>query len=619
MYFEASAIPAYAVAIPLVVALAVAASGRWPNVRDAWPVAGAAVLLAAVFSMLGDVTGGEPPTATLLEVSPGIELVLRADAAGMMFALLASMLWLASSVYTIGYMRGLGEANQTRFSVAFSLSIAATMGVALAGNLLTFVLFYELLTLVTYPLVVHRQTEESIRAGRKYLAYTLTAGLVLIGATAWVQVLGIDATFAPGGFLGDAGLGNATRWGLFALLAGGVSVKAAVMPLHSWLPAAMVAPTPVSALLHAVAVVKAGVFGMVRVVAFVFGPVLLADMGAWVVLAVASGTTMIVASVLALRHDNLKRRLAYSTISHLSTIVLGAAVLGPIALAGALLHIVGHGLTKITLFFCAGAIHVRTHKENVSELDGIGWQMPLTMGAFAIAALSMAGIPPFVLFVSKADLAWGAADAGHQVFLVLYLLSGVLSAAYLFPVAARAFRPTGLRYGEADLRMVVPLVLTAAGALAWGIEPDLLFRFRELAESAAHAIPFPAAAPLFGDDTESRVHALELLTAAAIGILTAAGIGIWVLRDRLGEHAGLTLGTDWAYRQVRRFIQAPLEAVFTAAQRATSAVTERVVALASGPSEEWASAVGRPPLGLALAAVLLTFGVVVVIAAARSG
>ena len=617
-----SPLPGLAVAIPLVVALLVAASGRWPNVRDAWPIAGAALLLGVVAAMLADAADGVPQATILIEVSPGISAVLVADAAGIMFALLASMLWLASSVYTIGYMRGLGEANQTRFSTAFSLSIAATMGVALAGNLLTFVLFYELLTLVTYPLVVHRQTDESIRAGRKYLAYTLSAGLVLIGATAWVQVLGIDATFTAGGFLGDAGLGNATRWGLFALLATGVSVKAAVMPLHSWLPSAMVAPTPVSALLHAVAVVKAGVFGMVRVVAFVFGPALLADMGAWVVLAVASGTTMIVASVLALRHDNLKRRLAYSTISHLSYIVLGAAVLGPIALTGVLLHIVGHGLTKITLFFCAGAIHVRTHKENVSEMDGIGWAMPLTMGAFALASLSLAGIPPFVLFVSKGYLAWGAADSGVEVFTVLYLLSGVLSAAYLFPVVVRAFRVgrnvVRPRYAEADLRMVVPLVLTAAGALAWGIEPDLGFRFRELAESAAHAV-FPEAGAIVEDETAHLVHRLELLTAAGIGVLTAAGIGIWLLRDRLGEHAGLTLGTDWAYRQVRLFVQAPVEAVFTAAERATSAVTARVIALASGPSEEWASVVGRPPLGVALAAVLLTFGVVVVIAAARSG
>ncbi len=616
MYFEASAVPAYVVAIPVVVALAVVASGRRPNVRDAWAVAGAAVLLVAVFSMLGAVADGEAPTATLLEVSPGISIVLSGDAAGMIFALLASMLWLVTSVYNIGYLRGLDEAAQTRFTTAFSLSIAATMGVALAGNLLTFVLFYELLTLVTYPLVVHRETDEARRAGRKYLAYTLSGGLVLIGATAWVQVLGIDATFTAGGFLGSAGLGDATRWGLFALLAAGVGVKAAVMPLHGWLPSAMVAPTPVSALLHAVAVVKAGVFGMVRVVAFVFGPALLADMGAWAVLAVASSVTMVAAAVLALRHDNIKRRLAYSTISHLSYIVLGAAVLGPIALTGALLHIVGHGLTKITLFLCAGAIHVRTHKENVSELDGIGWQMPLTVGAFAIASLSMAGIPPFVLFVSKSYLAWGAADAGLQVFMVLYLLSGVLSAAYLFPVAVRAFRtgPVRPRYGEADLRMVVPLMLTAAGALAWGIEPDLLFRFRELAESVAHAV-FPAAGAFVEDDTAERVHALELLIAA--------GIGIWLLRDRLGGHAVLTLGTGWAYRQAarpaRRFIQAPLEAAFTMAQRATDAVAERVVALANGPSEAWGGVAGRPPLGVALAAVLLTFAAVLVIAALRAG
>ena len=617
MDVHASAVPAYALAIPVAVALAVAVSGRWPRLRDLWPVAGAAVLLVTVFSMLGRVTEGEVPTATLIEVSLGTSIVLSADAAGMIFALLASMLWLVSSVYSIGYLRSLGEASQTRFHTAFSLSIAATIGVALAGNLLTFVLFYELLTLVTYPLVAHRETEEARRAGRKYLAYTLSAGLVLIGGAVWVQALGIDATFTAGGFLGGADLGNATRWGLFALLALGVSVKAAVMPLHSWLPSAMVAPTPVSALLHAVAVVKAGVFGMVRVVAFVFGPALLADMGAWIVLAVASGTTMIVASVLALRHDNLKRRLAYSTIGHLSYIVLGAAVLGPIALTGALLHIVGHGLTKITLFFCAGAIHARTHKENVSEMDGIGWQMPLTMGAFAIASLSMAGIPPFVIFVSKSYLAWGAADAGLGVFMVIYLASGVLSAAYLLPVVLRAFRPARVRprYGEADLRMVVPLMLTAAGALAWGIEPDLLFGFRELAENVAHAV-FPAAGPLVENETAEQVHALERLVAGGIGILTAAGIGAWLLHDRLGGDAVPALGRR-AAAPVRVLVQAPLEAVFTTAQRATDAVAGRVMALVSRPPEAWGGVVGRPPLGVALAAVLLTFGVVLVIAAVR--
>ena len=372
---------------------------------------------------------------------------------------------------------------------------------------------------------------------------------------------------------------------------------------------------------------------MVRVLACVFGAALLEDMGAWLLIAVLSGATMIIAAVLALRHDNLKRRLAYSTISHLSYIVLGAALLGPIALTGALLHIVGHGITKITLFFCAGAIHVRTHKENVSELDGIGWQMPLTMGAFALASLSMAGIPPFVVFVSKSYLAWGAADAGQQLFVVLYLLSGVLSAAYLFPVVVRAFRPAPVRlpYGEADLRMVVPIVVTALAALAWGIAPDMPFRFLELAGSVAQAA-FPDAPPVAKDDTVHRmVQALELLTAA--------GIVIWVLRDRLRRHAVLTLGTGWLYGKARKparlLVQEPLEAVFAAAERATASATALASALANRPNEAWAGVIGitryarrngvdaaaslleRPPLGVAVAAVLVTFAVVVLIAVLR--
>ena len=250
----------------------------------------------------------------------------------------------------------------------------------------------------------------------------------------------------------------------------------------------MVAPTPVSALLHAVAVVKAGVFGIVRVMVFVFGSALLQEMGAWIVVAVMSGATIVIGSTLALRHDNLKRRLAYSTISHLSYIVLGVALLGPIALTGALLHIVGHGVTKITLFFVAGAIHVRTHKDNVSELDGIGRQMPITMGAFTLASLSMAGIPPFVLFTSKMYLGWGAAEVGQQVFLAVYLVSGVLSAGYLFPIILRAFMrtsPDHTRYGEADMRMVMPLAITGVLALVLGVLPDFPFHFYNLAHAVA--------------------------------------------------------------------------------------------------------------------------------------
>lgn len=490
-----SALPLVAVLIPAGAAALVAlTTERWPNMRDSWSSIAAAGLLIAAFLMLADTLDGRAPRTTLLELSPGIEIALRADPAGMVFGGLISVLWVMAGVYAVGYMRGGRERKQTRFFTAFALSISAAVGVALAENLLTFVLFYELLTLFTYPLVAHRETEEAIAAGRKYLTYTLSGGLLLIGATAWVHVLGIDATFEPGGFLDGEGLSRAAQWGLFALLAGGVGVKAAVMPLHSWLPSAMVAPTPVSALLHAVAVVKAGVFGMVRVIVFVFGAAPLSDTGAWTLAAALAAATVLIGSTLALRHDNLKRRLAYSTISHLSYIVIGAALLGPIALTGALLHIVGHGVTKITLFFAAGAIHVRTHKDNVSELDGIGRQMPITMGAFTLAALSMAGIPPFVLFTSKLYLGWGAAEVGQQVFLLVYLVSGVLSAAYLFPVVVRAFwrtSPDHASYGEADLRMVVPLALTGVLALAWGLAPDVPFGFFELASRVA-ADAFPA-------------------------------------------------------------------------------------------------------------------------------
>ena len=485
----ASVLPLAAILVPVGAALlASLTTGRWPNLRDMWAtLAGVAMVVIAVL-MLSDTLDGRIHRTELLEISPGIVLALRADPAGMIFGLLVSVLWVLAGVYAVGYMRGENERKQTRFFAAFALSIAAAAGVALAENLLTFVLFYELLSLFTYPLVAHRETETALVAGRKYLAYTLSGGLMLIAATAWLHVLGVDATFEAGGFLNGAGLDTATQWGLFVLLAAGVGTKAAVMPLHSWLPSAMVAPTPVSALLHAVAVVKAGVFGMVRVGVFVFGASLLDDMGAWLVLAVMSGGTLLIASMLALRHDNLKRRLAYSTISHLSYIVLGVALIGPLALTGALLHIVGHGVTKITLFFVAGAIHVQTHKENVSELDGIGRQMPVTMGSFALASLSMVGIPPFILFTSKFYLGWGAVEMEQYVFLIVYLVSGLLAAGYLFPVVIRAFlrsSPDHTQYGEADVRMVAPIAVTAVLALVWGIAPDLPLGFFELASTVA--------------------------------------------------------------------------------------------------------------------------------------
>jgi len=484
-----STTPLIVVLLPVAAALLVLLTGeRFRNVRDSWSTIAALAMVAVVASMLPDVLAGRVPQTTLIELSPGIDIALRADSAGMIFGLLASCLWVLASVYAVGYMRAEHEQKQTRFFTAYALALATAAGVAFSANLLTFVLFYELLSLVTFPLVTHRETEAAIVAGRKYLAYTLSGGLLLIAATAWVHMLGIDGTFVAGGLLADETISKTTSWALLALLMVGVGVKSAVMPLHGWLPSAMVAPTPVSALLHAVAVVKAGVFGVVRVLVFVFGAELLREMNAWQVIAIFAAATLLIGSILALRHDNLKRRLAYSTISHLSYIVLGVALLGPIALTGALLHIVGHGVTKITLFFVAGAINAQTHKENVSQLDGIGRQMPITMGAFTLAALSMAGIPPFVLFTSKFYLGWGAAEVDQQIFMVIYLISGVLAAGYLFPVVYRAFckrSPDHVAYGEADMRMVAPLAITGVLALFLGIAPNLPFSFFDLASEVA--------------------------------------------------------------------------------------------------------------------------------------
>jgi multicomponent Na+:H+ antiporter subunit D len=486
-----SFLPVLAVLFPLGGAVLVLLCGRWPDLREGCTLLAAVGTLGVVVAMLPATLAGREAQNMLFDLVPGVAIGLRSDPAAMVFSLLASVLWLVTSVYSIGYMRGLHKLKQTRYYAAFALTIAATLGAALAANLLTFVLFYELITIATYPLVVHDETPEAIRAGRKYLAYTLSGGLALIAATAWTHVLGLGVTFTPSGGLHALAGSTGTLWGLFVLLAFGVGVKAAVMPLHSWLPAAMVAPTPVSALLHAVAVVKAGAFGFVRVIGFIFGVDMLQEMGAWPVLVSFATATLIISSILAIRMDHLKQRLAYSTISHLSYIVLGAALLGSAAWVGAILHIVAHGFTKITLFFCAGAIHVRTHKEYVSDLTGIGWQMPLTMTAFTLASLSMIGMPPFIMFASKWFLGTGAVAQGQEFYLFVYLIGGLLGAAYLLPIVFRAFlwrSPEFPAFSEAPLLMVVPLLITAMLTLAWGLAPDVPLRFLELAREVAASV-----------------------------------------------------------------------------------------------------------------------------------
>jgi NADH-quinone oxidoreductase subunit L/multicomponent Na+:H+ antiporter subunit D len=442
--------PLAAVAIPAVAAVAILASGRRPNVREGWTILAAASTFALVASMVPGVLAGDTYVTDLGAFVPlgtgSVDFVVQADALGLLFGLLASLLWLVTSFYSIGYMRGLDEHAQTRYFASFAASVASAVGVAFASNLLVLFVFYELLTVATYPLVTHDETAEARAAGRKYLAYTFGGGVAVLAGTVLVYVLAGSVSFTPGGIEGlataDPMLGRAA----FALLATGFGVKAALMPVHSWLPDAMVAPTPVSGLLHAVAVVKSGVFGIARVVLEVFGPDTVSNLGVGVVLAAVAAFTLLAASVIALRQDNLKRRLAYSTVSQLSYIVLGlgigAAMGGDAAryaLVGGLLHIPAHAFMKLTLFFCAGAIHVETHTDDISDMAGIGKRMPLTMAAFAVAAAGMAGIPLVAGFVSKFYLLIGTASGGEVAFTIALLVSGVLNIAYFWPVVYQAF------------------------------------------------------------------------------------------------------------------------------------------------------------------------------------
>ncbi len=468
--------PLAAVVVSAVAALAILRLDRHPNVREACTFAAAIAKLGLVLSLLPGALRGAPLQTTLFELVPGVPLQLRADAFGTVFAVVASSLWLLTSIYSVGYMRSLREHAQTRYYASFALSLSATIGVALAANLLTLYLFYEVLTLATYPLVVHKESEEALVAGRKYLVYTLGGGVAILAGCAGIYAVTGTLDLRAGGILTAASASPMTLHLFFWLLIAGFGVKAAIMPLHGWLPTAMIAPTPVSALLHAVAVVKSGVFGCVRVIAFVFGAALLERMGAATALADVAAATILTASVLALAQDNLKRRLAYSTISQLSYIVLGAAVLSPAAVMGAVLHLANHAVLKITLFFCAGAIQVTTGCERISQLDGIGRRMPFTMGAFAVGALGLAGMPPLNGFVSKWYLCLGSLDAHRIGLAVVLVVSGLLNIAYFFPIVYAAFFRSSEEFrerGEAHPAMLLPLLFTAACAVALGIWPNI--------------------------------------------------------------------------------------------------------------------------------------------------
>lgn len=457
---------------------------RQVRLRSALNVGAALAKIFCVGVMLWGVFHGVTYEVRL-PMLPGNDLLLRADTLAMLFVALSALLWLLTTLYAIGYLEG--SPHRSRFFGFFSLCVTATVGIAFAGNLATFLVFYELLTLATYPLVIHRGTPQALAGGTRYLAYTLGGGVVLFAGIAWLQSLVGVVEFTQGGVLAAA-RPEQERWftPIFFLLIAGVGVKAALIPVHGWLPQAMVAPAPVSALLHAVAVVKAGAYGIARIVYDVYGIEFAADLGLLLPLALIACATILFGSLRALVQDDLKRRLAYSTVSQVSYIALGVALFGPIGSIGGLVHLVHQGVMKITLFFCAGNYAETLGVHKVSEMAGVGRRMPWTTAAFTVAALGMIGVPPVAGFISKWYLGLGAVAAGMPWVLAVLALSSLLNAAYFLPIVRAAwFEPTPAcwpnenipRRGrrETDWLLLSPTVIAAASALLVGLAANAPF------------------------------------------------------------------------------------------------------------------------------------------------
>jgi len=474
-----------AVIIPLFGSLVVMTLKNHPNLREMVSSSASILLFLVVLSFIPALKAGETLVYPIFQLLPGLSITLRADGFSMIFAMVASSLWMIAVFYSMGYMRAHDEPCQTRFNACFALAIFGAIGVALSDNFLTLYLFYEIVSVCTYPLVAHHQDAESYEGARKYIIYlTTTAKFFLLPALILLYVLvgnldfphnittGMIPASAPGWVV--------TMLYIFCILG---FAKNGVMPFHHWLPGAMVAPTPVSALLHAVAVVKVGVFCTTRTMLYVFGVETMDRLNLGIPTAYFVGFTIIMASVIALSKDNLKARLAYSTVSQLSYIILGVALLTPHAIEGGLIHIVNHAFAKITLFFCAGAIYIASHKKYISEMGGLGRTMPFTFGAFAVASLSMIGAPPVAGFVSKWYLLVGSMEA-HQVgILLILILSTVLNVGYFAPVTYKAFfgkRPAGETEAgikEAPLSMLIPLLMAVTVSVIIGIYPNFMMQF----------------------------------------------------------------------------------------------------------------------------------------------
>jgi multicomponent Na+:H+ antiporter subunit D len=474
-----------AVMIPLFGALIVSTLKNHPNIREFISSCSSILLFIIVLSFIPALKAGHTLVYPIFDILPGLSVTLRADGFSMIFAIVASSLWMIAVFYSLGYMRAHDEPCQTRFNTCFALAIFGAIGVALSDNLFTLYLFYEIVSVCTYPLVAHHQDEEGYAGARKYIIYlTTTAKMFLLPALILIYVLVGNLDFPhnifDGMFPADTESWVIVMLYIFCILG---FAKNGIMPLHHWLPGAMVAPTPVSALLHAVAVVKVGVFCTTRTMLYVFGVDTMNMLNLGIPTAYFVGFTIIMASVIALSKDNLKARLAYSTVSQLSYIILGVALLTPHAIQGGIIHIVNHGFSKITLFFCAGAIFIATHKKLISEMSGLGRSMPFTFGAFAVASLSMIGAPPVAGFVTKWYLLVGSMEA-HQIGILLILItSTVLNVGYFAPVTYKAFfgkRPegepeTGIK--EAPLTMLIPILIAVTVSVIIGIYPNFMMQF----------------------------------------------------------------------------------------------------------------------------------------------
>lgn len=475
--------PLLAILPSLIAAFLILKSGSRPNLREFWSILAGVIKFSMVMSMVPAIFAGHTIEYTLVSFYQGIDIKFRVDALGLLFATVSSFLWIVTTFYSIGYMRSAGEHAQTRYFACFAVSLSSTLAIAFSANLITLFVFYEILSLVTVPLVGHKETPEALEGARKYFLYLLGLSKTLLLSGIVIVYMEAGTTdFATHGLLQGA-QGSVLLFVSFFFFLFGFA-KAGVMPFHNWLPSAMVAPTPVSALLHAVAVVKVGVFSILRVVFHIYGVDLMARLNLGITAAYVVSFTILMGSIIALTKDNLKARLAYSTISQLSYVILGAVLLTPSGMVGGIVHIANHAFSKITLFFCAGSLYTGAHKTEISQLSGIGKKMPWTMAAFFIASLSMIGVPPVAGFVSKWYIALGSVEAREIPILMVILVSTVLNAAYFLPITYKAFfqDPVEPEAPHQDQEhpgqtreipmVVIPLVITAIISIILGIYPD---------------------------------------------------------------------------------------------------------------------------------------------------